>query len=226
MSEQQVITDDILKILGDVMRRSKYAKTEMCKSEPMTDNPPMLIVGRIHEPEDSDSDTASQYTKDLGLERQYDVAMLPLIHKEDPYDCYMDAVGHLPIAPVNFILIAVEGYMRKGTGNVNLGEQHGSLKKEFETDPFTDVLEGLVVSGVDWEQDKVYMCASTYRYDDRGIPMFDDVDSDVVTLNDENKEMAEARFTEIMLQTITYLKLSMKAQAFHNLLTEAPEEGN
>ncbi len=234
MSNQQVVSDDIIKILGDVMRRSKYAKKKMCEQTAMTDNPPMLIVGRVHKPEDSDdemTDTASKYTKELGLEKQYDVAMLPLIHKEDVYDCYMDAVGALPIAPVNFILLVVEGYMRAGTDltKPNDSDDEGkSLKDEYESNPFSDVREGLVVSGVDWEQDKIYMSAVTYKYDDFGVPMFDDeMESAIVPLTEENKEMAEARFTNAMLQTVTYLKLAMKAQAFHQLLTEAnDEEGN
>ena len=232
MSEQQVISNDILKILGDVMRRSKYAKKEMCKEVAMSDNPPMLIIGRIHQSDDTDdemTESASQYTKELGLERQYDVGMLPLIHKEDPYDAYMDAIGHLPTAPVNFIFLAVEGYMRRGTDKVNFDSEEGeSLKDEFQNNPFSDVREGLVVSGVDWEQDKIYMSASTYTYDDRGVPMFDDVDTDIVHLTDENSEMAEARFTNAMLQTITYLKMAIKAKAFHTLLTEADndKEGN
>ena len=238
MSEQQVISNDILKIVSDVMRRSKYAKTEMCKSEPMADNPPMLIVGRVHKPEDSSdesSETASDYTKDLGLERQYDIAMLPLIHKEDPYDCYMDAVGHLPIAPVNFIMLVVEGYMKATDKKVLDGIMNGdgevegkSLKEDYESNPFSDVREGLVISGVDWEQDKIYMSASTYKYDDRGVPMFDDVEADVIAITEETQEMCEARFMNAMLQTVTYLKLAIKAQAFHELLTEADNdtEGN
>jgi hypothetical protein len=234
MSEQQVISNDILKILGDVMRRNKYAKKEMCKEVAMSDTPPMLIIGRIHQSDDTDdelAESASQYTKQLGLERQYDVAMLPLIHKEDPYDAYIDAVGHLPTAPVNFIFIAVEGYMRRFTDLTTPADRDSereSLKDEFQNNPFSDVREGLVVSGVDWEQDKVYMSASTYTYDDRGVPMFDDVDTDIVHLTDENSEMAEARFTNAMLQTISYLKMAIKAKAFHTLLTEADndKEGN
>lgn len=234
MSEQQVISNDILKILGDVMRRNKYAKKEMCKEVAMSDTPPMLIIGRIHQSDDTDdelAESASQYTKQLGLERQYDVAMLPLIHKEDPYDAYIDAVGHLPTAPVNFIFIAVEGYMRRFTDLTTPADRDSeevSLKDEFQNNPFSDVREGLVVSGVDWEQDKIYMSAVTYKYDDFGVPMFDDeMESAIVPLTEENKEMAEARFTNAMLQTVTYLKLAMKAQAFHQLLTEAnDEEGN
>lgn len=228
--EQSVVSSDVLKIIGDVMRRSKYAKTEMCKSSPMSDNPPMLIIGRVSKDGENDSE---EYANRLDLSKQYDVAMLPLIHKEDPYDCYMDAISHLPLEPVAFILLIVEGYMQRTDKSALEGIRQGSgevdgksLKEDYETNPFSDVREGLVISGVDWEQDKIYMSASTYKYDDHGVPVFDDVEADVIAITEETQEMCEARFTEAMLQTVTYLKLSIKAQAFHNLLTEAPEERN
>lgn len=236
MESQAVVADDILKIIADVMRRSKYAKTEMCKNSPMTDNPPMVIVGRVHDESDSDeemNDTSESYHRDLGLAKKYDVAMLPLIHKEDPYEAYTDIVGHFPIMPIEFILIIVEGYMREMKDKSLLeglrqeNDKGVSLKEDFQTNPFTDVVEGLVIAGVDWDEDKLYMSASTYRYDDFGVPQFSDVESDVVMLTDENREeMTQARFTNVMLQTITYLKLTMRAKAFHDLLSEAPDERN
>ena len=236
MESQAVVADDILKIIADVMRRSKYAKTEMCKNSPMTDNPPMVIVGRVHDENDSDEemdDTSESYHRDLGLAKKYDVAMLPLIHKEDPYEAYTDIVGHFPIMPIEFILIIVEGYMREMKDKSLLeglrqeNDKGVSLKEDFQTNPFTDVVEGLVIAGVDWDEDKLYMSASTYRYDDFGVPQFSDVESDVIMLTDENKEeMTQARFTNVMLQTITYLKLTMRAKAFHDLLSEAPDERN
>jgi hypothetical protein len=228
-----VVQDDIRKILEDVMKRHKFAKREMCKESPMTDNPPVLMIGRTNRDNENDSrdettESAEAYQHKLGLTRAYDVAMLPLIHKEDVFECYTDAVKMLPICEIDFILLAVEGYMRIGeNGNPLIGKddkepeyEHGDMAKDFAENPFTNVREGLVVSGVDWNEDTIYMSACSYTYDDNGVPIYGETSSDVVTLNDENKEMAEARFTNAMLGTMKYLKLAMKAQSFHDLLTD------
>lgn len=227
-----IIHDDIRKILEDVMKRHKFAKREMCKSNPMTDNPPVLLIGRTNRDDENDSrdestDTAEGYQRKLGLTRAYDVAMLPLIHKEDVFECFTDAVKMLPICEIDFILLAVEGYMRVNKdGTPDIGHspdsdyEHGDMSKDFAENPFTNVREGLVVSGVDWNEDTIYMGACSYTYDDKGVPIYGETSADVVTLNDENREMAEARFTSAMLGTMRYLKLAIKAQSFHDLLTD------
>ena len=43
-TENEINNQELLDTLKDLMSRSMYAKTEMCKEEPMSDCPPIAIV--------------------------------------------------------------------------------------------------------------------------------------------------------------------------------------
>jgi hypothetical protein len=42
--ENEVIDNDIKSIMEDLLNRAIYAKTEMCKDDPMQDSPPLFLV--------------------------------------------------------------------------------------------------------------------------------------------------------------------------------------
>lgn len=229
--KNEVIQEDVEKILRDVMSRLMYAKTEMCKEHPMSDNPPLFLAGKVNEPEEGheeEDEAANEYQSSIGLEQAYDVAMLPLIHREDVIEAYTDAVKQLPIVPISFVLLGAEGYGRiDENGNplelTQENYEHGDLQKEFSENPFSSVREVLIVTGVDWNQETLYSGTCAYTYNDRGVPQFGKPMFVKSTMTSEESVENHGRVAKALWGTMTYLKLSMTAQQFSNLLGKAPK---
>ena len=100
-------TDDfrnqkMFSVLEDAMERAMYAKTEMCKEEPMSDNPPMLLVG--YDQKNVKESTRLTITADDG-ETEMQIGMVPLLHKDDVRECLVDAIGAIPTQKFEFLIL-------------------------------------------------------------------------------------------------------------------------
>lgn len=230
--KNQVIQEDVEKILRDVLNRVMYAKTEICKQDPMSDSPPLFLAGKVNEPEEGREDIdepASEYRESINLEQAYDIAMLPLIHKEDVIDAYTDAVKQLPIVPISFVMLAAEGYGKIDENGVPQeisnedGYEHGDLQKEFAENPFSNIREVIIVTAVDWNQETLYSGTCVYTYNDKGVPQFGKPLFVKNSLTDEESVENHGRVAKALWGTMTYLKLSMTAERFSNLLGKAPK---
>ena len=220
------LDDDITKILTDLLHRSVYAKTEMCKDEPMSDNPPLFLVAfESTEERDEEHEACLANQKELSLSKPYQVAMVPLIHKEDMYDAYDDVVRSLPIRKFEFIAVVVEGYGKDLSevedSDVTKQINKGDLEKEYKENPFTDVREGLMMSAVDWGMTGVWGLANMYRYDDMGVPMFDEP---FFTSHPYEADSEHGRLVDVMIATAQYMNIATQTLRYTDMLGKAPKK--
>jgi len=215
-------TDDfrnqkMFSVLEDAMERAMYAKTEMCKEEPMSDNPPMLLVG--YDKKNVEEKTRLTIGDDDESEMQ--IGMVPLIHKDDVRECLVDAIGAIPTQKFEFLILAVEGYRDTMVENGEMPEgwSRGDLGKDFKENPFTTVKEGVVVSGVDWEHEYAINGACTYSYDDKGVPQWDEVMWTEIEISEETGMM-----TFIMASACEFMKKKIITESFHALLEATPKK--
>ena len=119
--EKETIQKEAEILMRDFMERAQHAKTEMCRSEAMSDNPALLIV--VFEPKqdefEGDWESLAEGCKEMGLSRTLQCGMIPLIHKQDPAECLTDVIGSFPLDKFEYAFIAVEGY----------AERHSDKKK-------------------------------------------------------------------------------------------------
>jgi len=85
--------------MEDLLNRAVYAKTEMCKEQPMSDTPPLLLVAVESNDTNPEHEQCIDYQQEFSLSKPYHLAMIPLIHKEDIYEAFEDVVKALPIRP-------------------------------------------------------------------------------------------------------------------------------
>lgn len=228
-AENPITDPDVALILRDLMKRMKFAKTETCRENGITDNPALFLCVWDSDEDDDEHEGASEYATKLGLSRAYRVGLIPLIHKEDVLDSFMDVVKSLPIQPFRYIFIAVEGYldegMMKGDKSVPKEYERGDMAKEYAENPFTTIREAVIVSGVNWEGNKAYNVFSTYKYGDNGLPKFEPTKEGESDIDDET---SGGRFLDAMVATSRFMNMAVKAKAFHNLLTDdrANEQDN
>jgi hypothetical protein len=218
------LDDDITKILTDLLHRSVYAKTEMCKEEPMSDNPPLFLVAFESVEENEEEHEACLINQqELSLSKPYQVAMVPLIHKEDMYDAYDDVVRALPIRKFEFIAVVVEGY-GKDLSEADDSEvkkmNKGDLEKEYKENPFTDVREGLMMSAVDWGMTGVWGVANMYRYNDTGVPTFDEPFFTSYPYDDNDEY---GRLVDVMIATAQYMNIATQTLKYTDILKKAPK---
>jgi len=220
------LDDDITKILTDLLHRSVYAKTEMCKEEPMSDNPPLFLVAFESVEENEEEHEACLINQqELSLSKPYQVAMVPLIHKEDMYDAYDDVVRALPVRKFEFIAVVVEGYGKDMSQETDESEakvpiQKGDLEKEYKENPFTDVREGIMMSAVDWGMTGLWGVANMYRYDDMGVPTFDEAYFTSYPY-DNNEEYG--RLVDVMVATAQYMNIATQTLKYTDMLKKAPK---
>ena len=205
-------------VLEDAMERSIYAKTEMCKEEPMSDNPPMLFVA--YDQKNVKESTRLTITADDG-ETEMQIGMVPLLHNPDVRECLVDAIGAIPTQKFEFLILAVEGYQDSiaEKGKMPEGWERGDLGKDFAENPFTTVKEGVIVSGVDWEHKYAINGACTYSYDDKGVPKFDEVNWSQIEITEETGMM-----TFIMASACEFMKKKIITESFHALLEATPKK--
>jgi hypothetical protein len=202
-------------VLEDALERAIYAKTEMCKDEPMSDNPPMLLVG--YNKENVEEKTRLTIGDDDDSELQ--IGMVPLIHKDDVRECLVDAIGAIPTQKFEFLILAVEGYKDEMSEDLPEGWSRGDLAKDFKENPFTTVREGVIVSGVDWEHKYAINGACTYSYDDKGVPQFGEPMWSQVEISEETGMM-----TFIMASACEFMKKKIITESFHALLEATPKK--
>lgn len=219
------LDDDITKILTDLLHRSVYAKTEMCKDEPMSDNPPLFLVAfESTEDNHEEHEACLINQQELSLSKPYQVAMVPLIHKEDMYDAYDDVVRSLPIRKFEFIAVVVEGYGKDLSQETDPSEvkkmNKGDLEKEYKENPFTDVREGLMMSAVDWDMTGVWGVANMYRYNDTGVPTFDEP---FFTSHPYIGDDEHGRLVDVMIATAQYMNIATQTLKYTDILKRAPK---
>jgi hypothetical protein len=219
------LDDDITKILKDLLYRSVYAKTEVCKDEPMSDNPPLFLVAFESIEENNEEHEACLINQqELSLSKPYQVAMVPLIHKEDMYDAYDDVVRSLPVRKFEFIAVVVEGYGKDLSQETDQSEvkkmNKGDLEKEYKENPFTDVREGLMMSAVDWNMTGVWGVANMYRYDDTGVPIFDEPFFTSYPYDDNDEY---GRLVDVMIATAQYMNIATQTLKYTDILKKAPK---
>lgn len=209
--EKETIQKEAEILMRDFMERAQHAKTEMCRSEAMSDNPALLIV--VFEPKqdefEGDWDSLAEGCREMGLSRTLQCGMIPLIHKQDPAECLTDVIGSFPLEKFEYAFIAVEGYAETETdGKLPSDYQRGDMAKDFAENPFTTITETLVVHGYDWNLTSRFVHACHYKYDDRGLPVFSEavMDSSEVSEDDER-----GRIDEIVYRGIQFLHLNEKA---------------
>jgi hypothetical protein len=223
MEPQQKVDEDIKSIMEEVLNRICYAKTEMCKREPMQDNPPLLMIAIESNEDNPEHDETLEYQKDNNLSLPYHIAVVPLIHKDNVLEAYDEVVHALPIRPFSFLLLCVEGYMREAVSAEEMNEwTNGTNEKDFKENPFSTVREGIILTAVDWTGKHIWNVSAMYRYDDNGVPVFDNEPTCTCSEVDEDEEVG-GRIPDHLLATVAYMHLAVSALAYKELLNEAPK---
>ncbi len=223
MEPQQKVDEDIKSIMEEVLNRICYAKTEMCKREPMQDNPPLLMIDLESNEDNPEHDETLEYQKDNNLSLPYHIAVVPLIHKDNVLEAYDEVVHALPIRPFSFLLLCVEGYMREAVSDEEMNEwTNGTNEKDFKENPFSTVREGIILTAVDWSGKHIWNVSAMYRYDDNGVPVFDNEPTCTCSEVDEDEEVG-GRIPDHLLATVAYMHLAVSALAYKELLSEAPK---
>lgn len=233
MDIQPTVTD-MQTMCEDFVNRSIFAKTEMCKEESMSDNPPMLLIGFATDPTDDDYEDALAFQQENNTSKPYKVALLPLMHRDDPIECISDVVKHLNPRPFSFVALVAEGYYRDmskqgKTDDILANYEKGDMEKDYKENPFTDVREAIVVTAVDWNCEHLYSAYSPYRYDDNGVPMFDNTAPSFAPLNGlewcranmENIELG--RVPTALVSFVLFMHFAIEATRFTSKFTDAPK---
>ena len=222
--ENEVIDNDIKAIMEDLLNRAIFAKTEMCKDEPMQDSPPLFLVAVESNDSNPDHESCVDYQREFSLSKPYHVAMIPLIHKEDIYEAYEDVVKSLPIRPFDFLVLLVEGYAKSDmTDEEAQNHDRGDFEKEYKENPFSNVREGIMMTAVDWNATNVWSIASLYRYDDHGVPEFDE-EPTCSTFTVDKEHETNGRIPDTLLATVGYMHLATKTLAYKDMLDKAPRK--
>lgn len=219
----EVIDNDIKAVMEDLLMRAIHAKTELCKDEPMQDSPPLFFVAVESNEGNPDHDLCVDYQQEFSLSKPYHLAMVPLIHKEDIYEAFEDVVKSLPIRPFDFIVMLVEGYAKaEMTEEEVANHDRGAFEKDYKENPFSQVREGIMLTAVDWNATSVWSIASLYRYDDHGVPMFDEEPMCTTSMVDTEQD-SMGRMPDALLATVGYMHLATKTLAYKDLLDKAPK---
>lgn len=186
MDKTDRIRNDARLITDEIMGRVKRAKSAQCEQTPMTDAPPMLFIAFGIDESDPNYEAASTYCSELGLSHTVNIGFTPLFHEGDPTDSLRSAIKQLAgTMKVDFLYFVAEGYMKPMDKDEFQSHERGSLEKDFSENPFSEVREGIVVTGVDWDLTAVWSSTVTYRYDDFGVPTYDETQHDEMLIDDK-----------------------------------------
>jgi hypothetical protein len=223
---------DMQTMCEEFMHRSIFAKTEMCKEEAMQDNPSVMMIGFVSTEESDEAfDEAMEFQHENDTSKPYKVAVLPLIHRDDIYDCIGDIVKHLPAKEFSFIAIIAEGYTSPAENSIVAGQiQGGGLEKDFRENPFSEVRQTLMVTAVDWECRNLYTVIAPYKYDDFGVPVFDEGISTMSELlgfeNYGAKELEEiemGKLAQTIISFVMFTRFATVARGYTSKLRDAPK---
>jgi hypothetical protein len=129
----------------------------------------------------------------------------------------------MPIREFSFLFLCVEGFCRSADTSEEIDFERGEMQKDFSENPFSEVREAVVVTGIDWDGSLIGSATQMYRYDDFGVPVYSEEDymADV----SEIKEGQEyGRLVEAMGATTAYMKLAVVAHRYHDLLGNAKKK--
>lgn len=225
---------DMQTMCEEFMHRSIYAKTEMCKEEPMKDNPPVMMIGFVSTEENDEAfNDALEFYHDNETSKPYKIAVLPLIHRDDIYECIADVVKHLTPQEFSFVAIVAEGYTRseETVEKTKTQQVNGqAMEKDFKENPFSDVQETLIVTAVDWECQNLYTVMAPYRYDDAGIPVFENGNSTILELEGfnhyEDKELEDSKIGKLpstLVSFVMFTRFASVARGYTDKLRDAPK---
>lgn len=220
-----VVDNDIRTIMEETLVRAQFAKSEMCREEAMTDSPPILLIGVESDETNPAHEDCLEYQKENGLSKPYHIALVPLIHRDDIYDSYEDVIRALPIRKFEFLLLAVEGYGKFGDSEIPQDYERGQMEEDYRNNPFSDVREAIVLTAVDWEATGAWNVISTYRYDDFGVPQYDEPMCSVEEISPEETDNL-GRIVGTLVGTCRYMKLAITTVAYNDLLQRAPKKGD
>lgn len=226
--QPEVVDHDIKEIMEDLLARAMFAKTEMCKDEPMTDNPPICLIVVESDDTNPEHDECVEYQNDHDLAVPMHLAMLPLIHKEDVLDAYEDVVKALPTTRAfEFVCLVVEGYGefadKAETIVKNDDYERGHLEQDYKNNPFSTVREAVIVTAVDWNGTHLWNVISTYRYDDHGVPMFDEPIASVSEVSEDNED-GYGRLGDALVSTSQYMRLALATQNINTLFQQGKKK--
>ena len=226
-NKNEIKDQDVALLVWDIVGRNKFAKEEMCKDEAMSDVPALFLCVWESDDDDENHDSALDYQQKHGFSKPYQVGMIPLMHKGDPYEALKDVIKQMPIQKFSYIFTSSEGYMdtaEKQRLNDDPNYERGGLEKDFLNNINTTVREGLMLCGTNWKGDKLYTASCTYTYGDSGVPVFDDMEigEQDVTLEEIMGDESFGRFADALLATTVYMQKSVKAQEFHSLMLKKP----
>jgi len=232
MDIQPTVTDMQL-MCEEFMHRSKFAKTEMCKDDPMVDNPAILLIGFVSDPSENEShEEALAFQNEYNTSKPYKVAVLPLMHRDDVVDCIEDVVKHLNPRPFSFVALCAEGYFREVKDDPKFFPENyaqGDMEKEYKENPFTDIREALVITAIDWECQHLYSCHLPYRYDDNGVPLYDEQVSaftplhGVDYLRQKMEDLEMGRIPTVLTSFVMFTHLAVEATKFTDKFGDAPK---
>lgn len=150
-------------VLSAVVARAMEVKYEMCvDANGMCDAPPVLI-GELP-------------TGEGFIAPDYNDG-----HPSDNLPLMLSALAETMVDKFSsvrwkWLAYVVEGYAKPNVEDVNNlpdGWHRGLMEEEYKTNPTTDVREGLIVSLFPWEG-KPIGTTVFYRYNDNGLPMYDE----------------------------------------------------
>lgn len=227
------ITEDGNIIIRDILARTKFAKTEVCKGSPMTDAPAMMMLAVAANEDDSDYEAISAHCAGLGLSQVVNVGFAPLTGEDIVQDFMQGIKAIAGQVKTEYLFIVAEGYMRQmdsvsaetALSEAN-GWERGALAKDFSENPFSDVREGIIVSGVDCGLNKAFITSCTYTYDDHGVPQYDDEQSQVMDITDELiKEQTAGRVVHTLAVAAGLMQVSWDLRDFIGNMMTRPDNG-
>jgi hypothetical protein len=222
MPKNQTVEMDGKILVEDTVIRSLYAKTEMCKLEPMSDIPSLMVIAVESNESNPEHDSCVEFQKEHGLSKPYHMALIPLIHRDDVVECIEDLVKAIPPAKFDFVILAVEGFIQAIDKDklAKTETKRGDLQKEFMENPFTNVMESLIVTAMDWNTSVMFNTSTVFKYDDFGVPQFNETDCVTVDIEDEGELPEMGRIPETLANFIKFMNLAVVADTMSNLMSD------
>lgn len=177
--------EEFAEIMDDMIARSMGAKVEMCREQPMSDNPNVVCVGY----EDKESD-------------KIQVAMCEMEGEGTAVEQLVYTLSKLPIRRFLFVSMMGEGYQRDALPD---DYNYGDMREDFENNPASQVKETVLVNGVTWSGKTHVSRFATYVYDDKGVPVFGDVVKNVTNAKEDN-----GRITTVLSLFVKFMKNELK----------------
>lgn len=176
---------ELVELLLQVSYKHSETKTALCKDEPMSDAPPILLCAY----DDGD---------------EYLIGYIPLVEpdglgnwiQDDVVKAVLNSAEDIPVREFKYIISCVEAF--------SIEKPHGEIKdlniqEDFENNPFSEVKRNITLVALNWQADQVMACTIIYEYDDKGLPEIKNLDWFDFPISDADEsgfsEMVDALFT-------------------------------